>query len=63
MGPAQNNIFEPTDLYQYLKQDPGVLDLETFNMLALTGQQQHPDPAGMATIADYFCELLNSDQR
>ena len=62
-GPAQNNIFEPTDLYQYLKRDPGVLDLETFNMLALTGRQQHPDPTGMATIADYFCKLLNSDQR
>ena len=59
MGPAQNNIFEPTDLYQYLKQDPGVLDLQTFNMLALTGRQQHPDHAGMITIADYFCDLLN----
>ena len=58
-GPAQNNIFEPTDLYQYLKQDPGVLDLQTFNMLALTGRQQHPDHAGMITIADYFCDLLN----
>lgn len=58
-GPAQNNIFEPTDLYQYLKQDPGVLDLQTFNMLALTGHQQHPDAAGMITIADYFCNLLN----
>jgi hypothetical protein len=58
-GPAQNNIFEPTDLYHYLKQDPGVLDLQTFNMLALTGRQQHPDPAGMITIANYFCDLLN----
>jgi hypothetical protein len=58
-GPAQNNIFEPTDLYQYLKKDPGVLDLQTFNMLALTGQQQHPDAAGMIKIADYFCDLLN----
>jgi hypothetical protein len=58
-GPAQNNIFEPTDLYHYLKQDPGVLDLQTFNMLDLTGRQQHPDAAGMITIADYFCNLLN----
>jgi hypothetical protein len=61
MGPAQNNIFEPTDLYQYLKQDPGVLDLRTFNMLALTGSQSHPDHKGMIKIADYFCNLLNSD--
>jgi hypothetical protein len=58
-GPSQNNIFEPTDLYHYLKQDPGVLDLQTFNMLDLTGRQQHPDAAGMITIADYFCDLLN----
>jgi hypothetical protein len=58
-GPAQNNIFEPTDLYQYLKQDPGVLDLQTFNMLDLTGRQLHPDTEGMIAIADYFCNLLN----
>jgi hypothetical protein len=58
-GPAQNNIFEPTDLYQYLKQDPGVLDLQTFNMLDLTGRQLHPDAEGMIAIADYFCNLLN----
>ena len=63
MGPSQNNIFEPTDLYQYLKQDPGILDLLTFNMLALTGKQIHPNHAGMIKIADYFCELLKSDQR
>ena len=59
-GPAQNNVFEPTDLYQYLKKDPGVLDLQTFNMLALTGSQSHPDHKGMIKIADYFCELLSS---
>jgi hypothetical protein len=58
-GPAQNNLFEPTDLYQYLKQDPGVLDLQTFNMLTLTGRQLHPDAQGMLRIADYFCDLLN----
>jgi hypothetical protein len=58
-GPAQNNIFEPTDLYQYLKHDPGVLDLQTFNMLDLTGRQMHPDAKGMIAIADYFCNLLN----
>ena len=63
MGPSQNNIFEPTDLYQYLKKDPGILDLLTFNMLALTGHQMHSDHAGMIKIADYFCDLLNSDQR
>ena len=59
-GPAQNNMFEPTELYDYLKQDPGVLDLLTFNMLDLTGRQAHPDPAGMIKIADFFCDLLQS---
>ena len=44
--------------YQYLKQDNGILDLAEFNMLALTGEQRHPDKTGNEIIADYFFNLL-----
>jgi hypothetical protein len=44
--------------YQYLTTDKNVLDFMQFNMLALTGQQSHPDVNGMKMIADYFVNLL-----
>jgi hypothetical protein len=52
-----NEIINDT-FYQYLKQDTGVLDLAEFNMLALTGEQRHPDKKGNEVIADYFFNLL-----
>lgn len=48
--------------YQYLKQDKGVLDLVEFNMLALTGEQRHPDKTGNQVIADYFFSLLDGPE-
>ena len=46
------------DFYNYIANDPNVLDFRKFNMLDLTGQQTHPDIEGMQTIADYFIKLL-----
>jgi hypothetical protein len=56
-------LVEPAEIaddtfYQYLKQDRSVLDLAEFNMLALTGEQRHPDKTGNEIIADYFFNLL-----
>jgi len=45
-------------MYQYLSKNVGVLDLLNFNMLGITGKQQHPDAEGMQQIADYFYQLL-----
>lgn len=53
-GPRDSNEFEPEEFYEFLSRDSGVLDLKTFNMLDLTGQQKHPDSQGMIAIADFF---------
>jgi hypothetical protein len=59
-GPAdfksQLNINDP--FYQWLTADPNVLNFLNFDMLSLTGQQTHPDRAGMQSIADYFVNQL-----
>ena len=59
-GPAdfknQLNLDDP--FYQSLTNDSNILNLSTFDMLSLTGQQRHPDRAGMKTIADYLINLL-----
>jgi hypothetical protein len=59
-GPEQfkNQLTTDDPFYQFLSSDPGVLDLENFNMLALTGKQNHPDRDGMKQIADYFVNRL-----
>jgi len=58
-GPSYRNEFDSQDaFYQYLLDDPNILNLTNFNMLDLTGQQKHPDPAGMKTISDYFINQL-----
>jgi hypothetical protein len=44
--------------YQTLNNNPGILNLETFNMLSLTGAQKHPDEQGMKKIANHFINLL-----
>jgi hypothetical protein len=59
-GPAkfrsQLNINDT--FYQWLTADPNVLNFSNFDMLSLTGQQRHPDRAGMQAIADYFVNRL-----
>ena len=50
------NVNDP--FYQSLIADPNVLNFSKFDMLALTGQQRHPDRAGMQAIADYFINRL-----
>ena len=57
-GPEDSNKFEPEEFYEFLSHDPNVLDLKTFNMLALTGSQRHPDSEGMATIADFLQKTI-----
>ena len=58
-GPPDLNQFEPEQFSSYLCQDPNVLDLDKFNMLALTGSDNHPDQDGMRSIADYFIKILS----
>lgn len=57
-GPMELNQFEPESFYDYLAHDTGVLNLRHFNMLHLTGAQDHPTAKGMRAIADYFIETL-----
>jgi hypothetical protein len=45
-------------LFKELQKDTGILDLANFNMLNLTGKQQHPDNSGMQKIFEYFYEKL-----
>ena len=45
-------------MYLYLSKNAGVLDLLNFNMLGITGKQQHPAAEGMQQIANYFYQLL-----
>ena len=45
-------------LFTVLESDSCVLDLLKFNMLKLTGKQEHPNEVGMQLIADYFFNLL-----
>lgn len=49
----RDNVF-----YNYIENDPGVLNLRKFNMLDLTGKQKHPEPDDMKIIAEYFINLL-----
>jgi len=60
-GPAdfKNQLTIDDPFYQYLTNDPNVLDFLKFDMLGLTGQQRHPDRDGMQRIADYFINLLD----
>ena len=61
MGPKLINIDESINLdplYQFVRQDPNILDLFEFSMLGLTGKDKHPDIDGMQLIADYFFNLL-----
>jgi len=60
-GPADCNGFDPEDFYEFLSQDSSVLDLKTFNMLSLTGRQQHPDSQGMIAIADFFKTVIQQN--
>lgn len=55
-GPDENTQFEPEQFYAFLKNDPGVIDLYNFDMLSLTGQQTHPDEAGMQIIANFLID-------
>lgn len=48
--------------YKYLSQDSNILDLTTFNMLDLTGRQDHPDTDGMTKIANYFINQLDEQE-
>jgi hypothetical protein len=57
-GPEDCNKFAPEEFYEFLSKDPRVLDLKTFNMLQLTGKQQHPDQQGMQDIADYMITAI-----
>ena len=57
-GPSELMSSDNDDFYQYLSNESGVLDLNKFNMLALTGKQAHPDIQGMRTIANYFIKLF-----
>jgi len=45
--------------YQWLTADPNVLNFLNFDMLSLTGRQEHPDRVGMQAIADYFINRLD----
>jgi hypothetical protein len=60
-GPAgfrsQLTIDDP--FYQWLAADTNILNFSNFDMLSLTGQQSHPDRAGMQRIADYFINRLD----
>ena len=59
---ADEQIMNQLAFYQYLKIDPDVLDLVSFNMLDLTGTQGHPDQEGMRKIADYFINLFGAQE-
>lgn len=54
-----NDILKNDILYQYLKNDMRILDLLEFNMLGLTGKQEHPNKDSMILIANYFYSLLS----
>ena len=59
-GPAdfKSQLNVDDTFYQWLTTDPNVLNFLNFDMLGLTGQQCHPDRAGMQAIADYFINRL-----
>lgn len=64
LGPNENFIYSSNlknDVrFDYLKKDPGILDLEKFYMLdILEKKDQHPDRLGMQKISDYFYEKIN----
>jgi len=60
-GPNENLVVDQNNiLFQELQKDPSVLDLLGFNMLDLTGKQQHPDNGGMQLIFEYFYERLRN---
>jgi len=62
LGPNENEIWEKNigneKRFSFLQSQTGVIDLTKFNMLALTGQQIHPNAVKMQVIADYFFNLL-----
>lgn len=58
-GPEMGTVsIRDNNFYSCIASDPNVLNFRKFNMLALTGQQKHPDVEGMKVIADYFIKLL-----
>ena len=59
-GPSdfKNKLNVDDPFYQYLNNDPNVLNFLNFDMLSLTGNQTHPTTDGMQVIADYFINLL-----
>jgi hypothetical protein len=59
-GPAdfKSHVTVDDPFYQCLTADPNVLNFLNFDMLSLTGRQDHPDRAGMQAIADYFVNQL-----
>ena len=64
LGPNENvmytNNLKDDVRFEYLKKDPGLLDLEKFYMLdLLDNKDSHPDQLGMQTISDYFYEKIN----
>jgi hypothetical protein len=62
-GPALNYDLTSDDFfYQYLLKDPCVLNFDSFNMLELTGKQDHPDSEGMKLIADYFINRFGEQE-
>jgi hypothetical protein len=57
-GPEHLNKFQEEEFYGFLSQDSRILDLKSFNMLSLTGKQEHPDPQGMIKIADFLITTI-----
>jgi hypothetical protein len=63
-GPSdlKNELMISDPFYQYLTTDPNVLNFLNFDMLSLTGKQDHPTADGMQAIADYFINLLDAQE-
>jgi hypothetical protein len=63
-GPSafKNELTLDDPFYQYLLDDPSILNFLNFDMLSLTGKQEHPTADGMQIIADYFINLLDEQE-
>lgn len=62
-GPSfKDELIADDPFYQYLTNDPNVLNFLNFDMLTLTGGQNHPNKDGMQAIADYFINLLAAQE-
>jgi hypothetical protein len=61
LGPLENELYQIDDCKMDYLIDKNVLDLKTFSMLGLLGNQNiHPDVQGMEIIADYFYKKLRN---